>query len=143
MLRLNFKKQIPHPYLKIFVAGYPVSSKNMPSSRIKDLNLNDSDKMDLFIEIESDGRIQPIEIASNPGETWSEIIFRNPGEPFSIIANDGSEKLWLAISTPVPIGRITFVVSLILHNWWIFGAAGVGCFVAGFLFSSTGNRRLT
>jgi hypothetical protein len=95
-----------------------------------------------LVLVTPDGKQKPIQVRENPKETWHEVVFSNPGTAFSILAVDGSTKTWLAFSQPVPIGRFSIWTKWLLAKWWIFGAAGAGCFVAGCLFSSPENRRL-
>jgi hypothetical protein len=98
--------------------------------------------MELFLEKENGNKI-PIPVPADPRETWHEVVFKNPGEPFSIVALDGSPSTWLAIGLPTPIGRLSLWTKWSLAHWWLFGAIGVGCFVARFLFNSTESRKLS
>jgi hypothetical protein len=124
-LRLEYPAPPEEPRLSLAVSGYPIK-----------------DGMELFIETEKGDKI-PIPVCINPRETWHEVVFKNPGVPFSIVAVDGSPSTWVAIGLPTPIGRLSLWSKWLLAHWWIFGAAGVGCFAAGFLFSSPENRKFT
>ncbi|MFM8984247.1 MAG: hypothetical protein ACKOLA_15425, partial [Spartobacteria bacterium] len=124
-LRLEYPAPPAASRLSLLVSGYPLK-----------------DGMELFLETENRKKI-PIRVNENPKETWHEAVFKNPGVPFSIIAVDGSPSTWVAIGLPTPIGRLSLWSKWLLAHWWFFGAVGVGCFVAGSLFSSTENRRLT
>ena len=118
-LRLEYPAPPAASRLSLAVSGYPLK-----------------DAMELFLETE-DGRKIPIPIAANPRETWQEVVFKNPGVPFSIVAVDGSPTTWLAIGLPKPIGRLSVLTQWLLAHWWIFGAAGVGCFVGSALITGS------
>ena len=124
-MRLDFPATQSAAAFQLLVAGYPLK-----------------ESMRLVLET-PDGKQRPIQVRENPKETWHEVIFPNPGTAFSILAADDSAKTWLAFSQPVPIGRLSIWTKWLLANLWIFGAAGAGCFVAGFLFSYTENKRIT
>jgi hypothetical protein len=112
-IRLDFPATQSVAAFQVLVAGYPRS-----------------EGMGLFL-VTPDGKQKPIQVRENPKETWYKVVIKNPGEPFSILAVDGSPKTWLAIGLPVHIGPISLWVRWILENWWIFGALGMGCFIWG------------
>ncbi len=126
-MRLDFPTAQSAAAFQMLVAGYPLS-----------------EGMRLVL-VNPDGKQNPIQVKKNPKETWHEVIFQNPGTPFSILAVDSSQKFWLAFSQPVPIGRLSIWTKWLLANLWIFGAAGAGCFVAGFFvsYSYQENQRFT
>ncbi len=118
-LRLEYPVAPAASRWSLAVSGYPLK-----------------DGMELFLETE-DGRKIPIPIAANPRETWHEVVFKNPGVPFSIVAVDGSPTTWLAIRQPTPIGRLSVWTKWLLAHWWMFGAAGVGCFFGSALITGS------
>jgi hypothetical protein len=124
-MRLDFSATQSAAAFQMLVAGYPLS-----------------EGMRLVL-VTPDGKQNPIQVIENPKETWHEVIFPNPGTPFSILAVDSSQKFWQAFSQPVPIGRLSIWTKWLLANLWIFGAAGAGCFVAGILFIYLKNKRVT
>ncbi len=118
-LRLGYPTAPAASRLSLAVSGYPLK-----------------EGMELFLETENGNKIL-IPVAADPRETWHEVVFNNPGVPFSIVAMDGSPSAWLAIGLPSPIGRLSIWTKWLLANWWNFGAVGAGCFVAGLLFKYT------
>ena len=107
--------------LSLAVAGYPLQ-----------------ESMQLFVKTGTGQKI-PIKVPFNPQETWQEVVFENPGVPFSIVAVDGSPTTWLAIGLPTPIGRLSVWTKWLLSHWWIFGGAGLGFFVYSFLLRESRN----
>jgi hypothetical protein len=120
-LRLQYPALPGVPFLSISVAGYPRQ-----------------EGMQLCVKTET-GQNIPMHIPFNPQETWQEVVFKNPGVPFSIVAVDGSPSTWLAIGLPVPIGRISLWTKELLYKWWIFGALGAGFFASSFLLVGSSN----
>jgi hypothetical protein len=84
--------------------------------------------MSISLETQS-AKVIPVRIQDNPKEAWQEIVIKNPGEPFAIVAVDGSPKTWLAIGFPAPVGQLSLWVGWILNHWYLFGAIGIGFFM--------------
>ena len=122
-LRLEYPAAPAASRFLLLVSGYPLQ-----------------DGMELFLETENGKKI-PIRVNENPKETWHEVIFKNPGVPFSLVAVDGSPTAWLAIGLPTPIGRLTVFTQWILKYWWIFAGLGLGCLAAAFLINYKGHNK--
>jgi hypothetical protein len=118
-MRLDFPATSAVAAFQMLVAGYPLN-----------------EGMNLVLET-PDGKRKPISVRENPKETWHEVIFANPGTPFSILAVDSSPNFWLAFSLPVPIGRLSIWTKWLLANWWIFGTFGAVSFASSFLLAGS------
>jgi len=71
--------------------------------------------------------------AKDPRESWvKHYISVRPNEPFFIRLTDKSEKSWLAVSEPIPVGRLDPFLSVLLGSYRIFLAVGIA--VIGLLF---------
>jgi len=123
-LLLEYPAILGVDHLSLAVAGYPLQ-----------------ESMQLFVKTGTGKKI-PIKVPFNPQETWQEVVFENPGVPFSIVGVDGSPTTWLAVGLPTPIGRLSLWSKWLLSHWWIFGGAGLGFFVYSFLLRGSRNFSL-
>lgn len=85
------------------------------------------------IDIIQGAKTRSLRFAEDPGEAWVErYIHVRPDEPFVIRLVDQSPTRWLAVSQPVPAGRLDPLVSVLLGNYGTFFAIGLAAL--GLLF---------
>jgi len=111
ILRLEYPNPPSTAQLEFAVAGYPRA-----------------EGMELYLETK-DGRKFLCPIYRNPGESWQRVILSNPRKPFAVVAKDGSSKYWLALCSPIPLGRLSVWVNWILAHVWLVGGLGTVLFL--------------
>lgn len=78
------------------------------------------------IEIIQGGKVTRLRFAKEPREAWVERYFSvRPSEPFFIRLVDRSAGAWLAVTQPVPVGRLDRWVSALLDSYGTFFAIGM------------------
>jgi len=86
------------------------------------------------VEIIQGSKVTRLRFAKEPRETWVERYFSvHPGEPFFIRLVDRSATGWLAVSQPVPAGRMDRWVSALLESYGMFFAIGMAAMCLLFL----------
>jgi len=117
VLSLRFEANVPVRRIVIPVAGYP---------------MNDGIKL----EIEQNGKRNPLIFISNPNESWDIAIAKVGSGQFSICASDSSKTAWLAIGQPLPAGRLDGLTYRCVSNYYMFLLLGFMIFI--FLVISSG-----
>lgn len=85
------------------------------------------------IEVIQGGRTRQLRFSKDPRETWVErYIHVRAGESFVIRVIDQSPTSWLAVSQPVPAGRLDPLISALLGGYGAFLAVGIAA--VGILF---------
>jgi hypothetical protein len=72
--------------------------------------------------------------AADSREAWQPWQVRLAPGPFSIVAVDADARSWLAVTQPVPSGRLDGAIERLLRRWWLFLGAGLALVAASQLF---------
>jgi len=105
--------------LVIPIAGYPIADG-------------------IKIWIEQKGRHLPLNISTNPGDSWEFGYGKVANGDFSIHCNDFSKKSWLAVGAPIACGYLDCATAMILSNYQSVILVGIVCwFICVVLFTYT------
>jgi hypothetical protein len=77
------------------------------------------------LEIEQNGHRKPVSIKDNPKESWKTVYAKVDKGPFSIRITDSSTTTWMAITMPLPLGRIDRLVEKTYYKYYLFLFLGV------------------
>jgi len=92
--------------MKIPVTGYPLSEG-------------------IKIEIEQQGKRQPLNIKANPGSGWDTIITRISDNNFTIHFTDNNPKAWAFVGAPVVVGNFDTLTTWLLAGYYFFLIPGI------------------
>jgi hypothetical protein len=98
------------PYLEISVAG----DLDQPG-----LSLD-------LVDLKS-GAVTRARTPSAPGRRWTNIVMREPGDDFKIVARDDSATGWLAFKAPREMARWSYWATRLMERWRYVLAAGFVC----------------
>lgn len=85
------------------------------------------------IDIIQGSHVQHLRFAADPRETWVDrYITVRPNEPFFVRLVDQSVTRWMAVSDPIPVGRLDRWVSVLLGSYGVLLSIGVA--IAGVYF---------
>lgn len=77
---------------------------------------------ELFLQTADGSKIEPLQKSTAAPDLWRRVNFRNPGQPFQIIARDNSDRHWLAFSAPLENTYGSWLTGKILRNTHIGSA---------------------
>ena len=107
-ITLNFRNPSRGGWLKIPVAGYPVSKY-----------------MRLYVESIDVKYLANLIPFQNPRESWRNVYIKAPDGPFRIVAEDNNSQFWFAFSVPVETGLATLMTKSIIKIWLYLFSAGL------------------
>lgn len=71
---------------------------------------------ELYLQTVDGSKIEPLQKSTAAPDLWRRVNFRNPGQPFQIIARDNSDRHWLAFSAPLENTYGSWLTGKILRN---------------------------
>ncbi|NOT83518.1 MAG: hypothetical protein HOP02_01795 [Methylococcaceae bacterium] len=106
---IRFESNAQSDLIAIPVSGYPLSR-------------------DMKLEVEQNGQFIPVKLKFNPNESWGVAYVTMGNGDFSIHLADYSKTAWLAIGSPVVMGRFDVFINRLLAHYTAF-------IMLGFVFS--------
>ena len=106
--------------------GYRVEIPVAGQSRAKGITL----------EVEQDGKCWPLHAVGDRDDAWGSATAKVRGRPFTLHITDASPDAWLAVGSPVAVGRWDARVDKLLARWDVFVITGAVAAVALLTFVS-------
>ena len=106
--------------------GYRVEIPVAGQSRAKGITL----------EVEQDGKCWPLHTVGDRDDAWGSATAKVRGRPFTLHITDTSAEAWLAVGSPVAVGRLDILVDKLLAYWDVFVIVGSVTAVALLTFVS-------
>jgi len=78
----------------------------------------------MSLELEQDGKRWPLLVVGDGSETWGVATAKVRGRPFTLHITDASPDAWLAVGSPVAVGRLDDRVERLLSRWDVFVITG-------------------
>jgi hypothetical protein len=118
-MSLQFTSNLINMKFGIPVSGYPVHDG-------------------IMLAINQNGKLTPLTIKNNPGESWGTAYGRITSKDFSIYIKDSSAAWggWLAVGKPFILGRFDSATTRLLSHYYVFILIGVVIII--FWVSQTG-----
>jgi len=86
-----------------------------------------------FVEILQDGRSRRLHFDGDPGESWTRVSVSIRNVPFELRITDNSADGWIAVSDPVPAGRLEDAAERLQRYGPGFVLMGLGLMALGLL----------
>jgi hypothetical protein len=90
----------------------------------------------IVLEVEQDGRRWPLRAVGESNETWGVATATVRGRPFTLHITDTNPNAWIAVGSPVAMGRWDNQVDRLLARWDVFVIVGSVMAVAVLTFVS-------
>jgi hypothetical protein len=86
-----------------------------------------------FVEVLQDGRSRRLHFEGDPGERWVRVSVSIRNRPFELRITDNAADGWIAVSDPVPTGRLEAAAERLLHYGPGLVLLGLGLMALGLL----------
>jgi hypothetical protein len=90
----------------------------------------------ITLEVEQNGKRWPLHAVGDGNQSWGVATAKVRGGPFTLHITDGSPAAWLAVGSPVAVGRWDDRVERLLARWDVFLIIGSVMAVALLTFAS-------
>jgi hypothetical protein len=90
----------------------------------------------ISIEIEQNGMRRPLHAVGHGTDGWRIAIAKVRGSPFTVHVVDTNPDAWVAVGSPVAVGRWDDRVDRLLSRWYVFVVIGAVVAVAGATLAS-------
>ncbi len=96
------------PLLQVYVAG-----------------VGEAGRTELEVQSVSGEIARPLQTRFDATGAWRRINLPAPGGPAALVVRDTSPETWLAVASPVELGRGTWVAGKVAEMWFLPGLAGL------------------